>query len=413
MDKMFITKLEFIFEKVKESGTNSGIEQFIYTVEEVGEIAEVLRCLNGDVRKKNKTKEDLASEIGDTLITLYLITKFEDLDFFYILKNAINKEFDRWKQGKKIIQKGLRPNPLEQSTSELPRKLKHDHFGADFHKRLVKNKNPSGQIICGMPECNEISIGIPIHGWYFCERHVSEQEDPLGQDLRPIIRSAQEANKILRDAGLGGFLSKDKNPSDLNALVKGLGEGFERQHDEIKELKEKQIHWATLENVTVCRLGIEELEEVLQELGKEFINLIDDKIAHGTARLHETSAKDNIEKQLKKLGGEKYGVTLSKEKSRKELRETNSKPPSKFKKEIPQKPITIDERLDYLHQVLSLEIGGRLSQIESGVSILLNRSKSPSEQKLEEAKLESISRHGDIQPDAFDKDIDKWSKEKE
>ena len=91
-----IKKMEFIFKKVKESGTKNSTEQFIYTVEEIGEIAEVLRCLSGDIRKKNKTKNDLASEIGDTLITLYLITKFEDLNFFDILKNAISKEYYRW-----------------------------------------------------------------------------------------------------------------------------------------------------------------------------------------------------------------------------------------------------------------------------------------------------------------------------
>jgi len=96
MNEMFIKKLEFIFEKVKESGTDNSTEQFIYTVEEIGEIAEVLRCLNKDVRKKNLDKNNLASEIGDTLITLYLITKFEDLDFFDILEKAIDKEYTRW-----------------------------------------------------------------------------------------------------------------------------------------------------------------------------------------------------------------------------------------------------------------------------------------------------------------------------
>jgi NTP pyrophosphatase (non-canonical NTP hydrolase) len=94
--KTKIKKLEFIYKKVRDSGTKNSTEQFIYTVEEIGEIAEVLRCLNKDVRKKNKDKNDLGSEIGDTMITLYLITKFEDLDFFDILEKAINKEYDRW-----------------------------------------------------------------------------------------------------------------------------------------------------------------------------------------------------------------------------------------------------------------------------------------------------------------------------
>ena len=96
--KTYLDKLEFIFEKVKESGTKNSIKQFLYTVEEVGEIAEVLRSINGDLRKKNLDKNDLASEIGDTLITLYLITKFEDLDFFDILDKAIKKEYKRWSE---------------------------------------------------------------------------------------------------------------------------------------------------------------------------------------------------------------------------------------------------------------------------------------------------------------------------
>ena len=78
-----IYKLEYIFESVKKSGTKNSMEQFIYTVEEIGEISEVIRCLNKDVRKKNLNKNDLAFEIGDTLITLYLITKFEKERIFY------------------------------------------------------------------------------------------------------------------------------------------------------------------------------------------------------------------------------------------------------------------------------------------------------------------------------------------
>ncbi len=94
------SKLEYIFNKVKESGTKNSTEQFIYVVEEIGEIAEVLRCLNNDIRKKGKTKKDLAMdlamEIGDTLITLYLTARFEGLDFFEILRSAIEKEYNRW-----------------------------------------------------------------------------------------------------------------------------------------------------------------------------------------------------------------------------------------------------------------------------------------------------------------------------
>lgn len=91
-----IEKLESIFEKVKESGTKNSTEQFIYVVEEIGEIAEVLRCMNKDIRKGKMNKKHLASEIGDTLITLYLVAMFENLDFFDILEKAINKEYNKW-----------------------------------------------------------------------------------------------------------------------------------------------------------------------------------------------------------------------------------------------------------------------------------------------------------------------------
>jgi len=42
--------------------------------------------------------------------------------------------------------------------------------------------------------------------------------------------------------------------------------GMVNIEEELSELKEKQNHWATLENVTVCRLGIENLEDVLREV---------------------------------------------------------------------------------------------------------------------------------------------------
>ncbi|MFW9873040.1 MAG: MazG nucleotide pyrophosphohydrolase domain-containing protein [Candidatus Thorarchaeota archaeon] len=97
LTKDYKNKLDFIFESVKKSGTKNSIKQFVYTIEEVGEIAECPRVMDGDSRKNNKDKEDLGSEIGDLLITLFLITKFENLDFFKILDNVINKEYYRWK----------------------------------------------------------------------------------------------------------------------------------------------------------------------------------------------------------------------------------------------------------------------------------------------------------------------------
>lgn len=97
-----------------------------------------------------------------------------------------------------------------------------------------------------------------------------------------------------------GFNAKLLDINELKEQVKRLNKYIHRQipddyaHTRIDELKEhiNSLHIDTLQN-----------KVVLRELGKEFINLIDDKIAHGTARLHETSAKDNVEKQLKKLDG--------------------------------------------------------------------------------------------------------------
>lgn len=87
-------RLNYIFDLVSNTGTNNVTQQFIYTVEEIGEIAEVLRCMNGDARKVIHI-ENLGKEIGDTLITLFLMTKFERIDFFKILESAINKEYIR------------------------------------------------------------------------------------------------------------------------------------------------------------------------------------------------------------------------------------------------------------------------------------------------------------------------------
>ncbi|KKN15258.1 hypothetical protein LCGC14_0987770 [marine sediment metagenome] len=79
---------------------------------------------------------------------------------------------------------------------------------------------------------------------------------------------------------------------------------------EIKELKEKQIHWATLENVTACRLGIENIEKILQELIAvyEMENMVDTGL-------------------LNKLGGEKP-VEDIRVFEKGTPQQTDSKPPS-------------------------------------------------------------------------------------
>ncbi len=82
---------------------------------------------------------------------------------------------------------------------------------------------------------------------------------------------------------------------------------------EVEELKEKQIHWATLENVTVCRLGIEDLEEVLRDMLENKKKNAEQHIAElvNEPEIEErfiTACRKQIEdakRQLKKLGGGK------------------------------------------------------------------------------------------------------------
>ena len=70
---------------------------------------------------------------------------------------------------------------------------------------------------------------------------------------------------------------------------------------EIKELKENQNHWATLENVTVCRLGIENLEEVLRESFQSIKEVL-------MGKRHIDVLLEDIKVWLDKLGDEKYKV---------------------------------------------------------------------------------------------------------
>jgi len=73
------------------------------------------------------------------------------------------------------------------------------------------------------------------------------------------------------------FYKNTQGIIDIGDKIEGLKRRFEHQCEncqilmqdrvnEIAKLKENQNHWATLENVTVCRLGIESLEEVLNNI---------------------------------------------------------------------------------------------------------------------------------------------------
>lgn len=68
-----------------------------------------------------------------------------------------------------------------------------------------------------------------------------------------------------------------------------------RLREELSELKEQQIHWATLENVTVCRLGIESLEEVLQG----FQRIAETSIDFKTFSALSKTLKDKLGGQIK------------------------------------------------------------------------------------------------------------------
>jgi len=70
---------------------------------------------------------------------------------------------------------------------------------------------------------------------YICQ---NKKENISEQDLRPIIRSAQEANKILRDVGLGGFLSKEYPSGNYTADYEII-RIFELMKRRVKEFTKK------------------------------------------------------------------------------------------------------------------------------------------------------------------------------
>ena len=83
------------------------------------------------------------------------------------------------------------------------------------------------------------------------------------------------------------FYKNTQGIIDIGDKIEGLKRRFEHQCEncqilmqdrvnEIAKLKENQNHWATLENVTVCRLGIESLEEVLREFGVAIISALEE-----------------------------------------------------------------------------------------------------------------------------------------
>ena len=116
-----------------------------------------------------------------------------------------------------------------------------------------------------------------------------------------------------------------KELSELKASSASHTESLETQRtinsvktNQIRELKKKQNHWATLENVTVCRLGIENIEEVLQELIDELSEgKKDQELAHlyllreklsGDFNLDDINKHDYEYYLKKKLGGDKSDI---------------------------------------------------------------------------------------------------------
>lgn len=92
--------IDYIFKSIKKTGTKNSIEQFIYLSEEFGEVAECLRSIKlikkQDKKSYSKTKNDLSEEIGDLIIIIILICKFENLNFFQVLKKGIQKQYLKW-----------------------------------------------------------------------------------------------------------------------------------------------------------------------------------------------------------------------------------------------------------------------------------------------------------------------------
>lgn len=97
----------------------------------------------------------------------------------------------------------------------------------------------------------------------------------------------------------------EKELSELQDVFQKAGVKWDFRLDElngfITELKENQAYW---EKEVVETIKIQEnVILVLWVIGNEIINLMNDKIAHNTARLHEINAKEKITEALKKLSG--------------------------------------------------------------------------------------------------------------
>ena len=79
------------------------------------------------------------------------------------------------------------------------------------------------------------------------------------------LESKNEINKRFEKLENQNRLFMNRIGIFINTDTPTISQRISKNKQELSELKEKQNHWATLENVTVCRLGIESLEEILRE----------------------------------------------------------------------------------------------------------------------------------------------------
>ncbi|KKM90408.1 hypothetical protein LCGC14_1239120, partial [marine sediment metagenome] len=167
---------------------------------------------------------------------------------------------------------------------------------------VIESKPPSKCIECELyGECDHQGAYKKDGKWCY--------ENPSEQDLRPIIRSAQEANKILRDAGLGGFLSKDKTsnsePSCSKCKYTCTCQDYIKQEPRIIKAKPNKLG---IDTIIVNKSPLLDNEKVANPKREELLNAI--RIGELGKWISEMEEKFNIEEFANKSNDRVYGVNL-------------------------------------------------------------------------------------------------------
>ncbi len=72
-----------------------GFQIFIDMVEEVGEIAEVIKCIEGLKKKKTYGKKELAKEMADVLYSLCNVANYYGVDLEKAVEKMLHEYEDR------------------------------------------------------------------------------------------------------------------------------------------------------------------------------------------------------------------------------------------------------------------------------------------------------------------------------